>query len=133
MEHVLEHVEDPVFIVKTAKEWLAPGGIVFAAVLNARSLHRQAGVVMGLLNVENVLNDMDRHHRHRRVFDPESFRKVFLKSNLCIEFFGGYWLKPVSMHQIEENWTDSMIDAFMILGERHPDVAGEIYIVPLVN
>ncbi len=129
MGHVLEHVEDPVSILKMVKEWLSPGGIVFAAVPNARSLHRQAGVVMGLLDAENALNNMDRHHGHRRVFDPESFRQVFLKSDFCIEFFGGYWLKPVSMRQIEENWSDSMLEAFMILGERYPDIAGEIYII----
>jgi hypothetical protein len=48
---------------------------------------------------------------------------------LQIEFFGGYWLKPLSNQQIEENWTPSMLDVFMRLGERYPDIAGEIYVV----
>lgn len=43
--------------------------------------------------------------------------------------FGGYWLKPVSNGQIEENWTGKMVEAFMKLGERYPDIAAEIYII----
>jgi 2-polyprenyl-3-methyl-5-hydroxy-6-metoxy-1,4-benzoquinol methylase len=128
--HVLEHVQDPVDILKRAAEWLTPGqGRIFAAVPNSRSLHRQAAVIMGMLPQENGLNEMDIHHGHRRVFDPESFRNAFYQAGLKVEVFGGYWLKPVSNRQIEENWTDAMLDAFMQLGERYPDIAGEIYVV----
>jgi 2-polyprenyl-3-methyl-5-hydroxy-6-metoxy-1,4-benzoquinol methylase len=128
--HVLEHVQDPVAILARAKQWLKPDvGRLFAAVPNARSLHRQAAVIMGLLPQEDALNEMDIHHGHRCVFNPESFRNAFYQAGLQIEVFGGYWLKPVSNRQIEEHWTDDMLDAFMQLGERYPDIAGEIYVV----
>lgn len=127
--HVLEHVDNPVQILEVAKKFLAPNGILFAAVPNARSLHRQAGVIMGLLQAEDELNDLDRHHGHRRVFNPESFRQAFYQSGYNIDYFGGYWLKPVSNSQIEANWTAEMLEAFMKLGERYPDIAGEIYVV----
>jgi len=39
MGHVLEHVEDPVGILKTVRNWLQPNGRVFCAVPNARSPH----------------------------------------------------------------------------------------------
>lgn len=128
--HVLEHVQDPVNILRLASQWLTPGtGRLFAAVPNARSLHRQAAVIMGLLPQEDALNEMDIHHGHRRVFNPESFRNAFLQAGLHINIFGGYWMKPVSNKQIEENWTPEMLTAFMKLGERYPDIAGEIYVV----
>jgi hypothetical protein len=92
-------------------------------------LHRQAAVLMGLLETEHALNEADRHHGHRRVYDPESFRRDFLRAGLSIEMFGGYWLKPVSNAQIAQSWTDDMLQAFMALGERYPDSAGEIYVV----
>lgn len=127
--HVLEHVENPVEILKRAQKWLSPGGRILAAVPNSRSLHRQAAVLMGLLPFEDALNEADLHHGHRRVYNPESFRGDFLKAGLSIEVSGGYWLKPVSNGQIERDWTPAMLDAFMALGERYPDIAGEIYVV----
>jgi 2-polyprenyl-3-methyl-5-hydroxy-6-metoxy-1,4-benzoquinol methylase len=128
--HVLEHVEDPVDVLSRAKRWLKPGmGRLFGAVPNARSLHRQAAVIMGILRQEDALNEMDIHHGHRRVFYPESFRNAFFQAGLKIEIFGGYWMKPVSNAQIEASWTHEMIEAFMALGERYPDIAGEIYVV----
>jgi 2-polyprenyl-3-methyl-5-hydroxy-6-metoxy-1,4-benzoquinol methylase len=128
--HVLEHVEDPIAVLKKTKEWLTPEtGIVFAAVPNARSLHRQAAVLMDLLEAEDELNKMDLHHGHRRVFTPETFRNAFTKAGLNIKVFGGYWLKPLSNKQIEDTWSKEMLYAFMQLGERYPDISGEIYIV----
>jgi 2-polyprenyl-3-methyl-5-hydroxy-6-metoxy-1,4-benzoquinol methylase len=127
--HVLEHVEDPVHILSRVRQWLAPGGVAFAAVPNARSLHRQAAVMMGLLPSEDALNEADIHHGHRRVFNPETFRNTFIAAGLRIEAFGGYWLKLVSNSQLEKAWTQPMLDAYMQLGERYPDIAGEIYVV----
>jgi 2-polyprenyl-3-methyl-5-hydroxy-6-metoxy-1,4-benzoquinol methylase len=127
--HVLEHVEAPAGIVARAANWLTPQGRILAAVPNSRSLHRQAAVLMQLLPSEDALNEMDVHHGHRRVFSPESFRQCFLGAGLAIDIFGGYWLKPLSNRQIEQTWTPAMLEAFMQLGERYPDIAGEIYVV----
>ncbi|HET7776284.1 MAG TPA: class I SAM-dependent methyltransferase [Azospira sp.] len=127
--HVLEHVQDPVDILTRARRWLKPGGRIFAAVPNARSVHRQAAVIMGMLPQEDALNEMDLHHGHRRVFNPESFRSAFTQAGLKVDIFGGYWLKPISNGQIESHWTPAMIEAFMQMGERYPDIAGEIYVL----
>lgn len=128
--HVLEHVQNPTDILKRCRGWLKPkDGRIFAAVPNCRSLHRQAAVMMHLLPRENALNPSDLEHGHRRVFSPEEFRACFFDANLHIETFGGYWLKPISNRQIEEAWTPTMLDTFMQLGERYPDIAAEIYVV----
>jgi 2-polyprenyl-3-methyl-5-hydroxy-6-metoxy-1,4-benzoquinol methylase len=127
--HVLEHLDEPTSLLARASEWLVDDGVILAAVPNARSLHRQAAVIMGLLNEEHELNDMDRHHGHRRVYDPESLRADFQRAGLNIDIFGGYWMKPLSNAQIEASWTPEMLEAFMVLGERYPDIAGEIYVV----
>jgi len=127
--HVLEHVIDSVDILKRCASWLSKDGKIFAAVPNARSLHRQAAVIMSLMESEYELNEMDRHHGHRRIYSPETFRNDFIKSGFEIEIFGGYWIKPLSNKQLEATWTDEMIEAFMKLGERYPDIAAEIYIV----
>lgn len=127
--HVLEHVEKPVDLLRRARRWLSPIGQILAAVPNARSLHRQAAVLLGLLQSEDQMNELDIHHGHRRIFNPETFRNVFLQAGLAIEVFGGYWLKPISNKQIEQSWTPQMLHAFMQLGERYPDIAAELYVV----
>jgi 2-polyprenyl-3-methyl-5-hydroxy-6-metoxy-1,4-benzoquinol methylase len=127
--HVLEHVEDPVGVLRRVRGWLAPGGVVCAAVPNAMSLHRQAAVLMGLLPDEHGLNDADRRHGHRRVYDWTSFRADVVAAGLTIQSAGGYWLKPLANAQVEAAWTAEMVEAFMQLGERHPEIAGEIYVV----
>ncbi|MEW9617719.1 class I SAM-dependent methyltransferase [Shinella sp. S4-D37] len=127
--HVLEHVDDPIDILSRAREWLSERGRILIAVPNARSLHRQAAVIMGMLEFEEQLNQSDIHHGHRRVYNPETLRRDFLKAGLRIEVFGGYWMKPLSNPQIEKDWSPQLLDAFMELGERYPDIAGELYVV----
>lgn len=127
--HVLEHVDDPVDVLSRARNWLTPTGRILAAVPNARSIHRQAAVLLGMLPFEEALNEADRHHGHRRVYNPETFRRDFLQAGLRVEVFGGYWLKPLSNGQLERDWNPELIGAFMTLGERYPDIAAEIYIV----
>jgi 2-polyprenyl-3-methyl-5-hydroxy-6-metoxy-1,4-benzoquinol methylase len=127
--HVLEHVDDPVGILARAKGWLADGGRVLAAVPNARSIHRQAAVLMGLLPFEETLNETDLRNGHRRVYNPETLRRDFLQAGLSIEVFGGYWLKPLSNAQIERDWDERLLNTFMAMGERYPDIAAEIYVV----
>jgi 2-polyprenyl-3-methyl-5-hydroxy-6-metoxy-1,4-benzoquinol methylase len=127
--HVLEHVDDPDTLVRRIADWVEPDGRLLACVPNARSIHRQMAVVMGLLGREDEMNDTDRHHGHRRVYDPERFRATFLRNGWDIELFGGYWLKPVSNAQIDNDWTDEMLEAAFQVGERYPDIAAEIYVV----
>lgn len=127
--HVLEHVDDPRALLTRARGWLADGGVICAAVPNARSVHRQAAVLMGLLAEEHALNATDLHHGHRRVYDPESFRHDFLAAGLSIKVFGGYWLKPLSNAQLDAQWTPEMLHAYMQVGERYPDIAAEIYVI----
>lgn len=128
--HVLEHVEDPVAILQRLKDWLVPGtGRVLIAVPNARSLHRQAAVIMGLIPTEYAMSEKDLHHGHRRIYNPESLRADFIAAGLSIEVFGGYWLKPLSDVQLQEQWSPEQLSAYMALGERYPDIAAELFIV----
>lgn len=127
--HVLEHVQDPGALLGRVRTWLAPHGRVLACVPNARSVHRQMAVEMGILPTEHSLNATDIHHGHRRVYDPETLRDDFRMAGLRVEVFGGFWLKPISNSQIDASWTEPMIEAAMSVGERYPDVAAEIYVV----
>ncbi|MEZ5028835.1 MAG: class I SAM-dependent methyltransferase [Ferruginibacter sp.] len=130
--HVLEHVADPVVLLKIIKQWLTPNGKVLCAVPNAQSIHRQAAVEMGLLKTIFSQSEKDIHHGHMRIYCPNTFKTDFINAGYKIDHFGGYWLKPLSDKQLEESWTQEMLSTFLKLGETYPDIAAEIYIIASV-
>lgn len=127
--HVLEHVENPIELLKKVKTWVKPNGLILAAVPNSNSIHRQAAVLMGLLKEQNELGETDKLIGHRRVYNIEQLKSDFDKSKLSIYKYGGYFLKPLTNKQIEEQFSFEMIDAFMQLGENYPEIAAEIYVI----
>jgi 2-polyprenyl-3-methyl-5-hydroxy-6-metoxy-1,4-benzoquinol methylase len=127
--HVLEHVEDPVEVLKIVANHMHENSVVFCAVPNANSIHRLAAVEMGLMETEYDMSEKDIHHGHMRIYKTKSLISDFESADLQIVEKGGYWLKPISDNQIEESWTQEMLDAFMKLGEVFPEIAAEIYVV----
>ncbi len=126
---VLEHVEDPVALLTMAAGWLAPGGRIQCCVPNAHSLHREAGVLLGQLDSVDSFSDKDIAHGHRRVYSPAGLREDIVAAGLKIEAEGGWWLKPLSDAQIEATWAPELLDAYMQIGERFPEIAAVIYAV----
>jgi 2-polyprenyl-3-methyl-5-hydroxy-6-metoxy-1,4-benzoquinol methylase len=129
LEHVLEHVEDPVGLLAKVKNWLAPNGRLFLGVPNGNSIHRLAAVKMGLLDNPCQLNSRDHALGHRRVYVPQTFKLDIEKSGLNLIEIGGVYLKPLSNSQIQENWSEEMIQGFYELGKDFPEHAAEIYAI----
>jgi 2-polyprenyl-3-methyl-5-hydroxy-6-metoxy-1,4-benzoquinol methylase len=129
MEHVLEHVADPVALLRRAGTWLAPRGRVLVGVPNANSIHRLAAVKMGLLTHPGQLNERDLQLGHRRVYTTDSLRTHIEAGGLHIAERGGVFLKPLSNSQIEAHWDERMIEGFHQLGRDFPDHAAEIFAV----
>jgi len=129
MEHILEHVENPVDLIKRAKDWLSPNGKIFIGVPNGDSLHRLAGVKMGLLADKCSLNDRDRALGHRRVYTKDALKSDIEACELKILEFGGVFIKPVSNKQIDDHWTEEMINAFFELGKDFPELCAELFCV----
>jgi 2-polyprenyl-3-methyl-5-hydroxy-6-metoxy-1,4-benzoquinol methylase len=129
MEHILEHVDEPVALLGSIKHWLVPGGKLFLGVPNGNSIHRLVAVKMGLLKHPCQLNPRDHALGHRRVYTPGTFRKDIEEAGISVETIGGIFFKPLSNAQIQENWTEEMIQGFSELGNDFPELAAEIYAV----
>lgn len=127
--HVLEHVENPVDILKLCKQWIKRGGRIVSAVPNCDSIHRQAAVRMGILKRVDELGETDHRNGHRRVYNRARLKEDFEAAGFRIVKLGGYWLKPLANAQLEQIFTPKMTRAFFELGEDYPEIAGEIYIV----
>ena len=129
LEHILEHVEDPVELINRVKDFLAPNGTLLLGVPNGDSFHRLVAVEMGLLDHQCQLNSRDISLGHRRVYTPTTFRSDIERTGLKISKLGGVFFKPLSNKQIQENWDNEMIQGFFELGKLFGDNAAEIYAV----
>lgn len=108
--HILEHVDDPVAVLRRTREWLAPEGRALFTVPNAGSLHRRIGVELGLLPSADALNAQDHRLGHRRVYSAAGFRADLENSGYVVESLSGYMLKLVSNAQMK-SWSRDLVDA----------------------
>ena len=129
MEHILEHVDNPVEILNLAKAWLEEDGVILLGVPNANSIHRLAAVKMGMLKISNELNSRDYSLGHKRVYSMKTLTKDIRLAGLKIIKSGGVYFKPLSNGQIENNWNEDMIEGFFELGKDFPDNCAEIYAI----
>lgn len=129
MSHVLEHIQDPVFALKKIYKLLAPDGVFLVAVPNAKSIHRLVAVKMGMLESEYELNQRDFDLGHYRVYDRATLEQHVKEAGFKILKSGGYFLKPVTNGQIENHWTEDMIEGFYKVGDLFPENCAEIFVV----
>lgn len=129
MGHILEHVDDPIYILKKFKDYLSDDGKIIITVPNAKSFHRIAGVKLGFLKSIYELNDTDKKIGHKRVYDFDKIRNDIEKADLSIVNKDGYWLKFLSNKQIEESWDEKLIKTYMELGSEFLENAAEIVLV----
>lgn len=129
MGHILEHVENPVMILKKYAHNLAPQGRIIITVPNALSLHRLAAIPMGILQSPYDLTKQDVIIGHRRVYDRSMLRHDVTSAGLHMFIEDGYWLKPLSNAQIIRQWNAKQIMAFMELGRKFPENCAELVAV----
>jgi 2-polyprenyl-3-methyl-5-hydroxy-6-metoxy-1,4-benzoquinol methylase len=129
MNHVLEHIENPIALLKRIYNWLANDGVFIVGVPNAKSFHRLVAVEMGLLKTEYELNNRDIELGHYRVYDFDLLKEHVLEANFKIVKEGGIFLKFLSNTQIEQYLNDSIISAYFKLAEDFYYNSAEIYLV----
>lgn len=71
LAHVLEHVEDPVYVLRHLMKFAKAGTVLFIIVPNANSIHRLAAVEMGILKHPQELAARDYEVGHRRVYTKD--------------------------------------------------------------
>lgn len=129
MGFVLEHVEDPALVLARFRDSLAPAGMLFVAVPNARSLHRRLGQAAGLLPDLHALSEFDRQLGHRRYFDLATVTRMVEGAGYRITARHGLVLKPLTTQQLlDVRLPPDVWDAFIQVGYDLPDAANAIYL-----
>lgn len=123
----LEHVVDPVTLLKQIRGWLEPRGRLHIVVPNALSLHRRIGVQMGMLSDVHDLNERDHAAGHQRVYDRSLLTRHLNEAGYDVAHWEGIFLKPLSNDQMKA-WGEPLIRALYAVGREIPDYCAELYI-----
>lgn len=124
MGFILEHVDDPLLILRRFRQFLAPGGRIFLAVPNAQVLNRRLGYHAGMLDSMTRLSEHDVLLGHKRYYTVDSLREVVEQSGCQVERLEGIYLKPFTTRQILDLGLDGKIlEAMCTVGIAYPELS----------
>ena len=127
MVRSLEHIAEPVRLLRRIAGWLAPGARLHIVVPNAFSLNRRLGVAMGMLKDCHDLHERDLWLGHKRVYDLELLKSHIEAGGLELARWVGCFLKPLSNAQMLD-WDTKILDALFEVGKEFQDACAEIYV-----
>ena len=124
MGFVLEHVPNPVEILKKYKSFLKAGGKLFVVVPNAKSLNRRMGLEMGIISDIYELNSTDHILGHLRNYCPETLEKDIISAGLKLSNLCGIYLKPLPLSVLQKlDDFDGNMQAMIKLGYDFPELS----------
>ena len=122
--YILEHVDEPVRILKHFRQFLAPQGRMFLTVPNAEVLNRRLGHLAGLLPDMQELSDYDHQLGHKRYYTVETLKKDILEAGYDIKRMEGIYLKPLTTKQmLSLNFDANIIRAFCLAAIDYPELS----------
>lgn len=129
MGFVLEHVDDPAFLLNKYRKFLTKNGSIFIGVPSASSLHRILAFKAGMLKDICQLSDTDINFGHKRYLTYHHWITLLKNEGLRIERVEGLYLKPFSTQQIQGLNLDSrIVDALVDVSKDYPEISNSLFI-----
>lgn len=123
MGFILEHVDDPNFILKRYRNFLKPTGKLYVTVPNAKSLNRRLGVELGLIDDIYDLNANDLALGHQRQYCLDTLRAAVQNAGYLITHEEGIYLKPLPLSVLKTlDDTEANLQAMLRVGVNFPDL-----------
>jgi 2-polyprenyl-3-methyl-5-hydroxy-6-metoxy-1,4-benzoquinol methylase len=135
MTHVLEHLDDPVGVLKRINdEWLAHDGRFFLVVPNANAPSRQIAVLMGLISHNTAVTPAEAEHGHRRTYSLDTLERDVVAAGLKVVHRSGIFFKALANYQWDrllktDIVTPEYLDGCFMLGQRYPDLCASLFLV----
>lgn len=135
LTHVLEHVEEPVRILRRINdEWLSRHGRLFLVCPNANAPSRQIAVKMGLISHNCAVTDQEAKHGHHRTYSLDTLERdataaglrVIQRSGIFFKAFANFqWDKILQTNIV----TKEYLDGCYALGHHYPDLCASIFLL----
>jgi len=135
LTHVLEHLNDPVLVLKRINdEWLAQGGRFFLVCPNANAPSRQIAVKMGLISHNSAVTPAEAKHGHRCTYTLDTLERDAVLAGLKVVHRSGIFFKALANFQWDRLLQTDIIskeylDGCYKLGQRYPDLCSSIFLM----
>jgi len=135
LTHVLEHLDDPVGILKRINdEWLADSGRLFVACPNANAPSRQIAVKMGLISHNAAVTASEAEHGHRRTYALDTLERDAVTAGLKVAHRSGIFFKALANFQWDRILRTDIVskeylDGCFQLGQVYPDLCSSVFLV----
>lgn len=135
LTHVLEHLDDPVLVLKKINdEWLSEGGRLFLVCPNANAPSRQIAVKMGLITHNSAVTPAEDEHGHRCTYALDTLERDAVSAGLNVVHRSGVFFKALANFQWDQLLATDIIskeylDGCYQLGQHYPDLCSSIFLM----
>ncbi len=135
LTHTLEHIDDPVGLLKRVNnEWLSDTGRFFLVCPNANAPSRQIAVKMGLITHNTAVTPAELDHGHRITYTLDTLERDAKAAGLNVVLRSGIFFKALANFQWDQLLNTDIISKEYLegcyeLGQHYPDLCSSIFLL----
>lgn len=135
LTHVLEHIDDPVAVLKRINdEWLSDTGRFFLVCPNANAPSRQIAVKMGLISHNAAVTPAEKEHGHHITYTLDTLERDAKAAGLKVVVRSGIFFKALANFQWDRLLQTDIISKDYLegcyqLGQQYPDLCSSIFLM----
>jgi SAM-dependent methyltransferase len=135
LSHVLEHLDDPVALLRRIdREWLAEGGRLFLVCPNGNAPSRQIAVKMGLISHNTAVTPAEAEHGHRRTYTLDTLERDAQAAGLKVLSRSGIFFKALANFQWDKLLATDIVSQEYLegcyqLGQQYPDLCASVFLL----
>jgi 2-polyprenyl-3-methyl-5-hydroxy-6-metoxy-1,4-benzoquinol methylase len=135
MTHVLEHLNDPVKVLKLVNDnWLADDGYFLLVCPNANAPSRQIAVKMGLISHNSAVTPAEEAHGHHITYTLDTLERDVAAAGLEVVHRSGIFFKALANFQWDrlletDIISEEYLEGCYQLGQQYPDLCSSIFLV----
>jgi 2-polyprenyl-3-methyl-5-hydroxy-6-metoxy-1,4-benzoquinol methylase len=135
LTHVLEHLDDPVSVLRRINdEWLSDTGRFFLVCPNANAPSRQIAVKMGLIAHNTAITPAEAEHGHKITYTLDTLEADAKAAGLNVVYRSGIFFKALANFQWDQLLNTDIISKEYLegcyqLGQVYPDLCSSIFLM----
>ncbi|MBP2283050.1 2-polyprenyl-3-methyl-5-hydroxy-6-metoxy-1,4-benzoquinol methylase [Flavobacterium sp. CG_23.5] len=135
MTHVLEHIDEPIAVLKRINdEWLSDNGRFFLVCPNANAPSRQIAVKMGLISHNSAITPAEKEHGHHITYTLDTLERDAKAAGLKVVSRSGIFFKALANFQWDRLLQTDIISQEYLegcyeLGQQYPDLCSSIFLM----